>query len=483
MEKILQLEPKPVFYWFHQISQIPRGSKNTKKISDFLVHFAKKRSLEVIQDEIGNVIIIKEATRGYEAEEPVILQGHMDMVAVKTKDTSKDLKKEGLDLEIRDGYLFAKGTSLGGDDGIAIAYMLALLDSKEIQHPRLEMVMTVDEEIGMDGAREIDLSMLKGKRLLNIDSEEEGIFLAGCAGGARVRCILKRCFEKQKGVAYKISIHGLKGGHSGVEIQKKRANANVMIGKILLQLAANCSLYLKKIEGGFADNAISVWAESEIIVPKSDEQAFEKMFDVEEQKQKEIWKNIEKDFEIDLIKMGDDESSCLKKEDTFTITNWICTIPNGVCKMSEEIKGLVETSLNLGMITWDETSVSLEYSVRSSIDLEKDNLIEKIEKIVKQSGGTCEVTGKYPGWAYSKDSMLRKKMMERYELMFGEKPKVEAIHAGLECGLFMEKIKGLDCVSFGPDILDIHTVDERLDLESTKRMWEFIVDLLEKKDS
>ncbi len=483
MSNISELEPKQVFYWFKQISRIPRGSGNVSRISDFLVSFAKERNLECIQDEYLNVIIIKEATAGYETEEPLILQGHMDMVAVKTQDTQKDMKTEGLDLETADGYLYAKGTSLGGDDGIAVAYMLALLDAEDIPHPRLEIVITVDEEVGMDGARAIDLSMLKGKRLMNIDSEEEGILLAGCAGGARVRCILKGETADTEGMLYELSLHGLQGGHSGTEIHRNRANANVLLGQMLTEITKKTSICLFGAEGGFADNAISVWAKAAILVRAEEGETFEEVCREVIQQTKAVWQTTEPDMKLELKSQGAGTYPCIKAEDTQNMAELIVSLPNGVQDMSKEMPQLVETSLNLGMLKVEDGVLYCDYAVRSSIDAQKQLLIQRIEEIVTKAGGSCEVSGMYPGWAYRPDSPLRKKMMNVYERLYGRSPQVEAIHAGLECGLFMEKIENLDCVSFGPDILDIHTVNEKLDIASTKRMWEYILEILAEKET
>lgn len=483
MSDILELEPKQVFYWFEQISRIPRGSGNIKEISNFLVSFAKERNLEYRQDEAMNVILIKEASEGYENEEAFIIQGHMDMVAVKTAETVKDMTKEGLDLEIKDGYLYAKGTSLGGDDGIAVAYMLALLDSKDIPHPRLEAVITVDEEVGMDGARVIDLSMLKGKRLLNIDSEEEGALLAGCAGGVRVCCSVGGQKTETKGSLYELCIYGLQGGHSGVEIHKKRANANVLLGEIITGISEKVSVSLYKAEGGFADNAISVWANARLVVSAEECGRLEEVCSQITEQIQNSWQEAEPELQIVLKKLEEGSFLGIIPEDTQKMGRLIVSLPNGVQAMSRDIPELVETSLNLGMLKWEDDRLYCDYSVRSSIDSEKQKLIDRLLAITEQTGGSCEVSGSYPGWAFRADSPLRKKMVSIYEKMYGKPPKVEAIHAGLECGLFMEKIQNLDCVSFGPDILDIHTVNEKLDIASAKRVWEYLLEILAEKET
>lgn len=490
MSNISELEPKQVFYWFEQISRIPRGSGNVGQISDFLVDFAKRRNLEYIQDESLNVIIIKEAFKGYETEEPVILQGHMDMVAVKTADTVKDMTREGLELEAADGFLYAKGTSLGGDDGIAVAYMLALLDSEDIPHPRLEAVITVDEEVGMDGARNIDLSMLKSTRLMNIDSEEEGILLAGCAGGARVRCILEGEIQNTEGTVYEISLHGLQGGHSGMEIQKNRANANILLGELLSEISKELPICLYEASGGFADNAISVWAKAVFTVKAEDDcqgdsrkKAAEEICGKITARKLAQWQKTEPEMQIDFTCQGTGAYACVRSQDTVRMGELIKTLPNGVQAMSSDIPDMVETSLNLGKLKVKDGILNCDYSVRSSQDEKKRELVERMESITQKAGGRCEVSGVYPGWAYRADSPLRSKMVSVYEEMYGEPAQVQTIHAGLECGLFMEKIEDLDCVSFGPNILDIHTVHERLDIASAKRVWNYILEILCRKEN
>lgn len=486
MSGISELEPRRVFYWFEQISRIPRGSGNMKKISDFLVDFARERQLEYFQDRILNVIIVKEASEGYEKEEPVILQGHMDMVAVRTADCKKDMKREGPELTVKDGYLSAEGTSLGGDDGIAVAYMLALLEDDEIAHPRLEAVFTVDEETGMDGARFIDLSALKGKSLLNMDSEEEGIFLAGCAGGGRVSCSLKKTVSEIQGERFELSLSGFTGGHSGTEIQKPRINANIALAEILYELAGRLPVCLCEAEGGTADNAIPVQSRASFLISGDGEETGQD--EIREictgifEKCKTEWEQTERSAEIRFEHTGESPVCCVSSDDTKEMLRFVLSLPNGVQKMSEDLPGLVETSLNMGMIRMGEGQVTCDFSVRSSVDGEKDKLVSKLEKLTREAGGICTVSGMYPGWKYTKDSPLREKMVSVYKRMYGTEPKVEAIHAGVECGLLAEKIPDLDCVSFGPDILDVHTVNERMDIASVLRVWKYILAILSEKE-
>jgi dipeptidase D len=485
-----ELEPKKVFYYFEEITKIPHGSGNVEKISDFLVGFAVERGLEHYQDELKNVIIIKEASKGYENEPTVILQGHMDMVAVHRPDVDIDMKTDGLKVGIDGDNLYAEGTSLGGDDGIAVAYALAILDSDDIKHPRIEAVFTVDEEVGMDGARGIDLSMLKGSRMINLDSEEEGIFLTSCAGGARANCFVPADSTETDAYIYEIVVGGLKGGHSGEEIDKERGNSNCIFGRILWKLAEKLNVGLVSVKGGLADNAIPRETIGIIAVAQDDSASFAGIVDsVTAQIAAELASKDE-GFYVHVRKCESEDASaavkCASFEATRKMAAFLFTIPNGVQAMSNDIKGLVETSLNLGILTYnveDEKGMMLaEFSVRSSIESAKNTLIDKLKCITEIAGGNVEVTGNYPGWKYRVDSPLRKKMIEVYRKMYGEEPKVEAIHAGLECGLLGDKIDNLDCVSIGPDMKDIHTTEETLSISSTKRVWEYLVELLATKD-
>ncbi len=483
MRVLAGLEPERVFYFFEEICKIPHGSGNIVKISDYLAAFAKERNLEVIQDELKNIIIIKEATPGYETEPAVILQGHMDMVAVKKPGASIDMQAEGLSLMVEGDKISAKDTSLGGDDGIAVAYALALLDADNLSHPRLEVVITVDEEIGMDGARGVDLSMLTGKRMLNLDSEEEGIFLTSCAGGARLKSFLPVSVCEKEGIAYRISVEGLLGGHSGAEIHKERGNANCLLGRVLYRLTGKMPVWLKAAEGGLADNAIPRQSVAVILVEKENCELLKtELLAIEEEIKAEL-ATKDPDFQITAVCMDEDKAICADAESTAQASLYLMSLPGGVQAMSADVPGLVETSLNLGIMKYDasEQELCLVFSVRSCVESAKNALLQKVGAVTELAGGSFVVDGDYPGWAYRVDSPLREKMVSLYEEMYGTKPKLEAIHAGLECGILAGKIENLDCISFGPDMKDIHTTEETLSIASTRRVWEYLVKLLAKK--
>ena len=475
--EIKNLEPKSVFYYFEEISKIPHGSGNTKAISDYLVSFAKDKRLEHYQDAQGNVIIIKEATAGYEKKEPVMLQGHMDMVAVKKPESTVDLTTDGLVLEVEGDWLSAKDTSLGGDDGIAVAYELALLAAGDFNHPRLECIFTVDEEIGLLGAKEIDLSCCKAKRMINIDSEEEGIFLTGCAGGMRVDCHLPMERTENSGHLVKVKIGGLLGGHSGVEIHKERGNSNTLMGRFLALAAEETECCLLELQGGLADNAIPRETKAKLIVKET-------------AKIKEIAGRLEQELKKELATKDpgvycqieiEEETTLLSvtRDDTKKAACLLYSLPQGVQAMSADVKGLVETSLNMGLLSLKEDGIHAGFSVRSSLESAKYALEKKLYLLTKTLGGNCTTSGDYPGWAYRVNSPLRELMLKVYRELFGKEPVVEAIHAGLECGFFLGKIPELDCVSMGPDMKDIHTTEERMSISSVKRVWEYLVKVLE----
>ncbi len=497
MRMLENLEPKEVFFFFEEICKIPHGSGNTDQISKFLKTFAEQRDLEHYQDELGNMIIIKEATPGYEDHEPVMLQGHMDMVAVKEPDCLLDMAKYGLRLFVDGDRLSAVDTSLGGDDGVALAYGLALLDGDGYKHPRIEVVFTVDEEVGMDGARALDVTPLKATRLINLDSEEEGIFLAGCAGGARVNLSLSGDVEKRVGIPCEIKISGLKGGHSGEEIHKQRGNGICILGRALKRLSAKIDFVVCNLEGGVADNAIPTSAKAKILITGyqnregrqkvmqdgfAEQECLARFKYCNEKLQMELQEEFaQRDGKIQIeTSCGKvDEHEGLSKEQSRRFVDLINALPWGVQVMSSAMEGLVETSLNPGLLSYEHGKMKIGISVRSSVESAKTALIDRLKSLAGLAGADVEVTGEYPGWNYRTNSPLREKMIKTYEEMYQKKPEIKAIHAGVECGILASKISGLDCVSIGPDMKDIHTTGEELSIASTGRVWDFLVKLLE----
>lgn len=487
MRVLEQLTPTKVFYYFEEICNIPHGSGNVDAISDYLKNFAEERHLEVFQDNLKNIIIIKEASKGYEQEPPVILQGHMDMVAVHKPELDIDMKSTPLQLKVEGDRIFAEGTSLGGDDGIAVAYALAVLDDDSIVHPRLEVVITVEEETGMDGARGIDLSMLKGKRLINLDSEEEGVFWTSCAGGAQVKCEYELTCEKMQGIYYKVTVGGLQGGHSGAEIHKERGNANNIAGRLLWKImSGHMEVGLKSCHGGVADNAICRETTLEFVVNNAEATKFEQLVKEVEQEVGAELQGKDDGFSLAYAVGKEVSALCVSNtcKDSAILAGFLMSVPSGVQAMSAHVPGLVETSLNLGILNIDakEFKFLAVFSVRSSIESSKKALVCKLEALAWLAGIKTGLSGDYPGWAYRVESPLREKMIALYEEMYGVRPKVEAIHAGLECGLLAAKIEDLDCVSIGPNMANIHTTEEYLSISSTERVWNYLIRLLEKKD-
>ncbi len=473
--KLAGLEPANVFGYFEKLCSIPHGSRNTKMISDYLVSFAQEQGLRCIQDDLNNVILFGEGTCGYEDHPPVILQGHMDMVCEKDADCPIDMEKEGLDVTHDGQFVFAKGTTLGGDNGIAVAYALALLADRSVPHPPLEVVVTVDEEIGMEGAAGIDLSVLQGRMLLNLDSEDEGIFTVSCAGGARATVSLPVERRTVYGPCVRLTVEGLQGGHSGVEIHKNRANANKVMGEFMSRIQKLMPLCLTSFAGGSKDNAIPRSCQATLVAMGM---GLERINTIAQELQQEIRDQFDEPeatvqaFDVDAL-----GGNSLSTEATARVIGLLCAVPNGIQAMSQDMPGLVQTSLNLGIAKLGDR-FTISFSVRSSVNAEKQELLEKLKSIAAMFEGTYSCMGEYPAWEYRKDSPLRDTMVRVYTGMFGKAPQVLAIHAGLECGLLGQKIPGLDCVSVGPQMHDIHTSREKLEIASTERTWSFLLEVL-----
>lgn len=471
--KLSTLKPEKVFGYFEQICSIPHGSYNTDKIADYVVNFAKEHNLEYSRDEHNNVIIKKDATEDYNGSNTVIIQGHLDMVCAKEEGTDIDFDNEGLDIDCDGEYIFAKGTTLGGDDGIAVAMALAILDSDTITHPNFECVFTTDEEVGMLGANAMDMSNLKGKYMLNIDSEDEGEFTVSCAGG---ETLIAEFSQKDSGKMYSdsinISISNLTGGHSGAEINKGRANAIILMGTILGEIKKNTNIEIIDINGGQKDNAIAVECSADISTNEPDA-----VIDIIEKCKNEIiskYSETEKSIQITASK------GKAKKSYESGIIDFLANVGNGVRTMSSEIEGLVQTSSNLGIIRTESGKMVATFSLRSSLESEKKDLHNEIIELAALCGGSTSSYGKYPAWEYRHNSKLQSLCKEIYKKQYNADAKISAIHAGLECGIFCSKIKDLDCISFGPNILDIHTVNEKLEIASVQRVYGFLTELLSK---
>ena len=475
MKVLENISPKNVFRFFEEISAIPRGSGVHDGIKSYCENFAKSRGLKYISDDAGNVVIFKDASSNCSSAEPVIIQGHLDMVWEKDETCNINFETDGLELTIDGDYIHAKGTTLGGDDGIAVAMCLAILDSDDICHPPLEIVFTADEEIGMLGAGALDFSSLKAKRMINLDSEEEGTLWVSCAGGVRADICLPVTYEESNKKTFKVVVSGLHGGHSGAEIHKGYANANKIIGRVLEMLKNKTEIFIAEIQGGNMDNAIT---RDSFCIFKSDCDNIANLVS-------DIFNDIKSDYvsadpDIKIFAVPFDEISyAMTSDSSDAVTSLLNELPSGVISMSRDIDGLVETSLNLGILKTENNNVIFSFAVRSGVDSQRDLLVQRLKNISDKYSCNVKFHSEYPAWEFKSDSHLREMMASVYEKMFDKKMTVTAIHAGLECGLFCGKIKGLDCVSLGPDMLDIHTPQERLSISSTERVWEFLLRVLE----
>lgn len=471
------LEPRGVFRFFEEMCAIPHGSANTKAVSDWLMAFARERGLEAYQDQLNNVIIIKEATAGYENAPAVILQGHMDMVCEKAPDCEKDMEKEGLDLAVDGDTVYARGTTLGGDDGIAVAMALELLDADDIPHPRLEAVFTVDEEIGMLGAVGMeDVSMLRGRRMLNLDSEVEGVFTVSCAGGNLTKCTLPVRRETFGAEFLTVTVGGLRGGHSGVEIDKGLGNACMLLGRVLTACGRETALRLVSVSGGLKDNAIP--REASAVVAAADAREIRAVCARLDAELKNEYRTTDPEVFVSVRDGG--AGLPMDEDSTRRILAFLTCAPNGIQAMSADIPSLVQTSLNLGILTTGDETVDASFCVRSSVDSQKQMLVERLECLTETLGGSVGVFGDYSGWEYRSDSPLRELLVEVFTEQYGHAPKIEAIHAGVECGIFAGKLPGLDCVSMGPDLTEIHTCRERLHIASVQRLWAMVLETLKR---
>lgn len=474
-KKLAGLQPASVFDYFEQLCAIPRGSGNTKAVSDYLVAFAKAHGLRYEQDDLNNVIIFADGTPGYEDHAPVILQGHMDIVCEKDADCPIDMQTQGVDVAHDGEFVFANGTTLGADNGIAVAYALALLDDPSIPHPPLEVIITSDEETGMYGALGIDLSSVKGRIMLNMDSTTEGCFTVSCAGGARADMTMAVAKRAVYGPCVRLTVDGLRGGHSGGQINKPYANANKMMGELLDRVQKQMPLCLTRLEGGDKDNAIPRRCEATFVAMGMNLECINEIAQTVEQ---EIRQRYD---EPDVRICGDNVEAlggnALSTQDTAKLIRFLCEAPHGVQEMSKEIEDHVQTSLNFAVVHLGE-EFSATFSVRSSVDSEKQDLVNELENMAKSYDASFSVRGEYPAWEYRKESVLRDTMVSVYQSMYGVAPQVHAVHAGLECGPFSKKLPGLDCVAMGPNSQWIHTPRERLDIASTKRTWEFIQEVL-----
>lgn len=474
------LKPQDVFYWFEKLCSVPHGSGNTKIISDLCVDFARERGLKYRQEPCNNVIIWKDGTAGYENAAPVILQGHIDMVCAKTDDCTKDMAVEGLDLVTDGEWVWADKTSLGGDNCIAVAMIMAILDDDTLAHPPLEAVFTVDEEVGLEGAFALDCSDLKGRKLLNLDSELEGVVTVSCAGGMRADCLLPAALVEAADMSgYRLTVAGLHGGHSGGDIHRGRASANqVMARTLYTALERIPTLRLASMDGGQFDNVICSRCDASIAVPKGSEGELEdciRQFEAALQNEYEVT-----DGGLTLTCVPAEVKTAFSGDDTRRVLRALLAMPQGVETMDTDFEGLVQTSLNMGVTHLDGEGLHVTFSIRSSIASRKEMLAQRVRAITELAGGSVTYRGVYPGWQYRRQSDFRDTVMAVYKDITGKDGTIEATHGGLECGLLIEKLPGLDAVSIGPDLFHVHSVRERLSVPSTERVYALVCEVLKR---
>lgn len=476
---ILQaVAPERVFYYFGKLCQIPRGSGDMDKISRFCMDFAEENGLETQRDGANNVIIRKNASRGYENSPTVILQGHLDMVCQKTADSNIDFSTDAIQPYIDGDFVKAKNTTLGADNGIAVAMILAILEDKDIAHPALEAVFTTDEEIGMIGAAALDCVCLKGRRMINIDAEEDWAVTVSCAGGSDLVMTIPTIRTKKRGKRVRLLIKGLKGGHSGMEINSGRINANILGGRVLNYLKKRCDFDIISVNGGDKGNAIANMCDIQLCVNDADAltKAARECFEIIKN---EISRR-ENDFSPEIIVSDDGEFDIIDTVSAQKLERILVCAPNGVMQMSAEIDGLVETSLNLGILKTDADEIILHFTLRSNKKSAMEYLEERLILLAKTVGCSVKAFGHYPPWEFNEESKMQKLYAEVYSEKFGHAPEMSAIHAGLECGTFAAKMENLDCIAIGPTMYDVHTVNEKLSISSTKAVYGLLLKLLER---
>ncbi|MCH5281050.1 MAG: aminoacyl-histidine dipeptidase [Lachnospiraceae bacterium] len=477
-----ELMSDKVFHFFSEISEIPHGSENTEAIAEYCLQFAKERSLEAYRDDYGNVMIFKGGTKGYEQSESVILQGHLDMVCEKRPDCSKDMERDGIDIVMDGEYLRADGTTLGGDDGIAVAYILALLDDDgSISHPPLEALFTTDEEVGLRGARALDASKLIGRRLINIDSEEEGILTVSCAGGVRVSCTVPVTYKETDAsmCAKTLTVGGLLGGHSGIDIGKNRKNAAKVLAEFLHDAKGHVKINIARFLSGGRLNVIPQTAEMTVCINKAQAAEFDNLLADYNYCLKAACAQTEPDVFLSSTDAAMPDK-CLDESSGNTVVSTLLLAPDGISAMNTDIPFLVQTSSNLGSVSLDDAHLELGFMIRSNTDHGKVETMRRLTALIESAGGTVTTSDDYPAWEYRQISPLRDEMVKAYEQMYGKKPQICAIHAGLECGILGEKLDGVDMVSIGPNMKNVHTPDEQLEIQSVKRCWEYLLQVLER---
>ena len=474
MSDVSKLAPQEVFRYFKEISDVPRSSSHNEKISAYLVNFAKEHELEYYQDESGNVIIWKDGTPGYENSDMVMIQGHMDIVAEKTEDSTHDFQNDPLELIVDGDTLTANKTTLGADDGAAIAMGLALLDSTDIPHPPLEFIATVDEEIGMLGAYALDGSKIRSRKVINIDSEEEGIITVGCAGAVDIFTSFPADKKLVNGVKYKYVVDGLLAGHSGLDIHQERANAGQIVARLFLDAREKAELNIVSINGGRATNVILGKVEGEVIVATSDVKAFEEIIATSTEEIKAEYRTSDSGITVSIEAVGEASEEAVDTVCQDNFFKFLVACPTGAEHYSVELKGLVETSHSIGVVKLEDGRLITKSMSRSSVNSRNRLLARKIGIIAEALGAEVEHGSSYGAWEFNNKSDLLDVCINAYKEQYGEEPVVSAMHAGIECGIWAEKVGKVDAVSIGPDMTGVHSVNEELSIPSTERTWDYL---------
>lgn len=473
------IEPKLVWNIFEEITQIPRPSKREEKIIAYVKEFAKKHNLEFKQDKLGNIVIKKPATKGMENRKPVVLQGHLDMVCEKNADVEHDFLNDPIQPYVDGDWVKAKGTTLGADNGIGVAMGLAVLASNEIEHPNLEVLLTLDEETGLTGAQQLGTDLLEGRILLNLDSEEEGTFIIGCAGGINTSGSFYYESEPIPAnyIAYKVSLKGLQGGHSGLEIGDGRGNSIKLLNRFLWNLSKSVDYRLASFDGGNAHNAIPREAFATITFHQNDEISFHSFVERFRQVLITEWKSKEQKIEL-LYEKVELPNQVVSKEIQKKLLSAIYSLPHGVIRYSPEVKGLVQTSTNLAVISTKPNEIYVLTSQRSSIETEKYDIANQVKIVFELAGALPRQGEGYPSWQPNLNSSILNVAKQIYQNIYQKEPKIEVIHAGLECGLIGEKYPGMDMLSFGPNLKDVHSPAERVQISSVNNVWNFLIEIL-----
>lgn len=479
-QEILNLEPKNLWKHFYALTQIPRPSKKEGKIIEYMKKFGEDLGLETIVDEVGNVIIRKPATPGMENRKAVVLQGHLDMVPQKNNDTEHDFENDPIDAYVDGEWVTARGTTLGADNGIGVAAAMTVLESKDLKHGPVEALFTIDEETGMTGAFGLKPGILQGEILINMDSEDEGELYIGCAGGtnANVKFSLNRKAAPANAKAYKVSLTGLKGGHSGIDIHLGKGNANKLINRLLWMANRELGVLLSSVEGGNLRNAIPREAFATVVVPSDQTGAFEKLVSEMEAVMRNEFGSVEPNLSL-KAEPANMPATVLDEESHSRLLNAVYACPNGVIRMSTDMEGLVETSTNLAVYRTGEQEAEVLCLMRSSVDSARDDLKNMFVSIFEPAGAQVTFDGEYPGWKPNPDSAILREMKEIYNNKYGKIPAIKAIHAGLECGLLGGVYPGLDMISFGPTIRYPHSPDEKVNIATVQKFWDFLLETLE----